>query len=82
VGNIDGSHFSDCLEMCKGYGIKMHSYELEKYTLEVINCGGCGKPITVPVPYKGLNLCSGCRYGQSIYEETERQKRADPCGKK
>ena len=55
-----------------GEDVKMHSSELENHTLAVIHCGGCGKPLTVPVPFKGINLCSGCRYGQLIMEEANK----------
>jgi len=44
--------------------MEVHSSELEKHTLAVIHCGGCGKPLTVPVPFKGINLCSDCKYNQ------------------
>ena len=44
----------------------MDSYELEKYTLEVVACSGCGKPLTIAVPYKGEYLCSDCKYNQSV----------------
>ena len=52
-----------------GKDMEVHSSELEKYTLEVIHCGGCGKPLTVPVPFKGSKLCSDCIYNQSILEK-------------
>jgi len=44
----------------------MDSYELEKYKLTVVSCCGCGKPITIAVPFKGNPICSECKYKQEV----------------
>jgi hypothetical protein len=37
------------------------SETIEQYTLAEVECQGCGKKITIAVPFKGEQLCSNCK---------------------
>jgi hypothetical protein len=38
----------------------MNPSDIEKYTLVDIECEGCGKTITIAIPFNGIKLCSEC----------------------